>query len=327
MSDLPTPNPPSHQGFDPRMADDEIDLRELWFAIWTRKFQIAAITFVVMSLALIYALKQDNYYKAQVVLTPAQSEGKPGIASQFGGLSSLAGINLGGGGGGNTQTALAILQSRQFGERFITENNLKPLLFPDNWDNETQTWIVEEPGMLASIKSAILPAGEDQSDKKLYQREQLEPGEPSLWNSYKAFSSLLSVSTAKDSGLITLSIEFTDPVLAAKWSMQLVKEINLLMKQQQLEEAEKSNAYLAEQLKKTSIADVRQSIYQIMQSNIKTLTLANISDDVAFKVIDPAVVPEEKSKPKRALIMAVAMVLGLMLGVFWALIRNAMKST
>lgn len=312
-----------NQGIDSQYPDDEIDLRELWLTIWSRKFQIILITLVVMVIALVYALMQDNYYKAQVVLAPAQSEGQSGLASKFGGLASLAGVSLGGGGGGGTQIALATLQSRQFGERFITENNLKPVLFADNWDADTQTWIVEPPGLLASIKSTILPAGEEV--EKGYQREELAPGEPSLWEAYEAFQSMLSVSTNKDTGLVTFGVEFTDPVLAAKWSMQLIGDLNQLMKAQQLEEAKKSNAYLAEQLKKTSIADVRQSIYQMMQSNIKTMTLANISDDVVFKVIDPAVVPEEKSKPKRALIMAVATVLGGMLGIFWALVANAIR--
>lgn len=314
------------KNIDERYADDEIDLRELWQAIWSRKWQIALITVVVMSIALVYALKQKNYYKAEVLLQPVGSSEKGGgLAAQFGGLASLAGINIGGGGGGNTGEALAILQSRQFGERFITENNLKPILFAENWDDERQQWIVEEPGLMASIKNAILPAGEE-SAQKPYQRETLAEGEPSLWNAYKVFQGMISVGEDKKSAMVTVSVEWTDPVLAAKWATMLVSEINALMKAQQLEETEKSNAYLTEQLKKTSIADVKQSIYQLMEANIKTMTLANISDDVVFKVIDPAVVPEEKSKPKRGLIMAVALVLGLMLGVFWALIRNAMKS-
>jgi uncharacterized protein involved in exopolysaccharide biosynthesis len=323
----PQPYPPGYPpGYAPNFEDDEIDLRELWHAIWSRKWSIALISFVVMLAALIYALNAKNYYKAQVVLAPVQSEGKAaGLASQFGGLASLAGINLGGGGASDTGTAIAILQSRQFGERFIRENNLKPYLFPDSWDQEKQGWIEPSPGLVASIKTAIAPSSE-KSNQVTYQREPLELGEPSLWDSYKVFNSILSVSTAKDSGFVTVSVEFTDPVLAAKWTEQMVKDINKLMKAQALQEAQRSNEYLEQQLRKTSLAEVKQSIYQMMEANIKTMMLANTSDDVVFKTIDPAVVPEEKSKPKRALIMAVAMVLGLMLGVFWALIRNAMSA-
>lgn len=329
-SDLNTPEmnpkncPPDYPSNYPQAyADDEIDLRELWHAVWSRKWGIALITVLVLIAALIYALNAKNYYRAQVVLAPVQSEGKSaGLAAQFGGLASLAGINLGGGGASDTGTAIAILQSRKFGERFILENNLKPYLFPKRWDGSQKVWIEQSPGVVASIKELIMPTST--GGQGGYQREPLAPGEPSLWQSYKVFSSMLSVSTDKNSGFVTLSVEFTDPVLAAKWASLLVRDINLLMKTQSLAEAQRSNAYLEQQLKKTSLAEVRQSIYQMMEANIKTMMLANTSDDVVFKTIDPAVVPEEKSKPKRSLIMAVAMVLGLMLGVFWALIRNAM---
>ncbi|QKI89761.1 Wzz/FepE/Etk N-terminal domain-containing protein [Thiomicrorhabdus xiamenensis] len=332
-SDLNTPEknlqncPPNYtSNYQQAYADDEIDLRELWHAVWSRKWGIALITVVVMIAALVYALNAKNYYRAQVVLAPVQSEGKSaGLAAQFGGLASLAGINLGGGGASDTGTAIAILQSRKFGERFIQENNLKPYLFSKSWDADKKVWIEQSPGVMASIKALIMPAST--GGQGGYQREPLAPGEPSLWDAYKEFSKMLTVSTAKDSGFVTVSVEFTDPVLAAQWATQMVQDINQLMKTQSLAEAQRSNAYLEQQLKKTSLAEVRQSIYQMMEANIKTMMLANTSDDVVFKTIDPAVVPEEKSKPKRSLIMAVAMVLGLMLGVFWALIRNAMASS
>ncbi|MBO1922978.1 Wzz/FepE/Etk N-terminal domain-containing protein [Thiomicrorhabdus sp. 6S3-12] len=306
-------------------ADDEIDLRELWHAVWSRKWSIALITMIVTSIALIYVLNAKNYYKAHVVLAPIHAEGKSaGLAAQFGGLASLAGINLGGGGASDTDTAIAILKSRKFGERFIQENNLKPYLFPKNWDDDKETWIEPSPGVLASIKELIVPASNGVQSGS--QREQLVPGEPSLWQSYKVFSSMLSISTDKNSGFVTLFVEFTDPVLAAQWATKMVQDINLLMKTQSLAEAQRSNAYLEQQLKKTSLAEVRQSIYQMMEANIKTMMLANTSEDVVFRTIDPAVVPEEKSKPKRSLIMVASMIIGVLLGIFWALIRNAMAS-
>ncbi|MBO1926301.1 hypothetical protein J3998_01820 [Thiomicrorhabdus sp. 6S2-11] len=312
------------QPYPPQFADDEIDLRELWHAVWSRKWSIVLITALVMSVALVYALNQKNYYKAQVVLASAQGEGKSaGLAAQFGGLASLAGINIGGGGASDTGTAIAILQSRKFGERFIQENNLKPVLFADSWDKNKQAWIAKSPSVLASIKNIVSPASNEATPG--YQRESLAPNEPSLWNAYKRFKGIVSVAEDKKSGFITLSVEFIDPVLAAKWATQMVKDINAQMKEQSLTEAQRSNAYLEQQLKKTSLAEVKQSIYQMMEANIKTMMLANTSEDVVFKTIDPAVVPEEKSKPKRALIMAVAMVLGLMLGIFWALIRNVIN--
>ncbi|MCW4630976.1 GNVR domain-containing protein [Marinomonas rhodophyticola] len=51
--------------------------------------------------------------------------------------------------------------------------------------------------------------------------------------------------------------------------------------------------------------------------------LAQVQDEFAFKTIDPAVVPEEKAGPKRALICVLAVLLGGMLGMAIVLIRYA----
>ena len=61
--------------------------------------------------------------------------------------------------------------------------------------------------------------------------------------------------------------------------------------------------------------------YQLIEEQTKTLMLAEVKDEYAFKVIDPPVVPEEKVGPKRALICILSILLGGMLGVAIVLIR------
>lgn len=50
--------------------------------------------------------------------------------------------------------------------------------------------------------------------------------------------------------------------------------------------------------------------------------LANASPEYLFKTLDPAVVPELKAKPKRALIFVLGVLLGGMLGVLVVLVRH-----
>ena len=53
--------------------------------------------------------------------------------------------------------------------------------------------------------------------------------------------------------------------------------------------------------------------------------LANASPEYLFQTIDPAVVPELKAKPRRALIAVVGTLLGGMLGVLMVLVRHFMN--
>jgi LPS O-antigen subunit length determinant protein (WzzB/FepE family) len=60
----------------------------------------------------------------------------------------------------------------------------------------------------------------------------------------------------------------------------------------------------------------------MIQSQTETIMLAKVREEYAFKTIDPAVVPEEKTEPKRALICVLGTLLGGMAGVLWVLIRH-----
>uniref|UniRef100_UPI0040488AF0 Wzz/FepE/Etk N-terminal domain-containing protein n=1 Tax=Rheinheimera sp. TaxID=1869214 RepID=UPI0040488AF0 len=103
-----------------RVADDEIDLRELFAAIWQGKWIIAAVTSLFTVAAVVYALSLPNIYKSEALLAPVSEDAGLKIPGQLGGLAALAGVNLGGlGGGDKTALAMEIIKSREFLGRFI----------------------------------------------------------------------------------------------------------------------------------------------------------------------------------------------------------------
>jgi LPS O-antigen subunit length determinant protein (WzzB/FepE family) len=68
-------------------------------------------------------------------------------------------------------------------------------------------------------------------------------------------------------------------------------------------------------------------LFSLIEEQTKTLMLANVRDEYVFSTVDPAVVPELKDKPKRSLIVAVAIVLGGMFGLFGVLIGSALVNS
>ena len=70
------------------VADDEIDLLELFFVIWAGKWKIILITMVFAVGSTLFALSKPNIYTSSVLLAPATSDsggGMGALASQFGG--------------------------------------------------------------------------------------------------------------------------------------------------------------------------------------------------------------------------------------------------
>ena len=300
--------------------DDEIDLAELWFAIWSGKALIIAITFLFAVSSIIYAINQPNIYKASTLLAPASEQGGAGglakMAGQFGGLASLAGINLGGGGTDKTGLALEVLKSRLFIEKFINKHQLLvPLMAAKNWDINTNTLILDE-----ELYS---------SESKTWIREVEAPKtpEPSPWESFKAFTELLSVSSDKETGMITITIEHYSPEVAKQWLIWLVAEINNTMREQDKSDAQRSINFLSEKLQETQLADMQTVFYQLIEEQTKTIMLAEVSQEYVLKTIDPANAPDEKAKPKRALIVVLGTMLGGILSVLLVLVRYFTNNT
>ena len=110
----------------PVAYDDEIDLWQLWDTIWSGRWLIIAITSLFAVGGVTYALVAQEWYRAEVVLAPADNKGgMSGALSHLSGLASLAGVSVGGGEGSQP---LAVLKSKDFAREFITDMNLMQIL-------------------------------------------------------------------------------------------------------------------------------------------------------------------------------------------------------
>ncbi|MDO7085022.1 Wzz/FepE/Etk N-terminal domain-containing protein [Pseudocolwellia sp. AS88] len=298
----------------PQVEDDEIDLAELWRAIWAGKFIIIAITFVFAVASVFYALSKPDVYKASVLLSPVSSQSGSGglgaLAGQFGGLASLAGINLGSGGGDQTSIALATLESRSFIENFIKKHDLLvPLMAAKKWNKITDTLILNEE------------LYDEASQKWIREVKPPQTPEPTPWEAYTEFKKILTVSQDKENSLITLELEFFSPTLSKAWLVLFVKDINEFVRNQEKEETQESIAYLKNELENIQVANMETVFYQLIEEQTKTMMLAQVKKEYVFKTIDPAQVPDKKSGPKRALIVVLGAMLGGILSVLFVLIR------
>ena len=310
--DFPSPGVPGHDGFD-----HEIDLFELFQNLWEDKWLISAITCVAAVVSVLVALWLPNIYQASTLLRPQSSEGgMGGLARQYGGLASLAGISLPSGDGqSKTQLALEVLKSKKFAYDFATRHDLLPALFAaESWDWGTETLSLDpevyDPSAGGWVREVQPPRTAAPSPQEVHE----------LWNE------TVSVSEEKDSGFVTLSIKHRSPVYAKEWLDLLVIDINETLRAQDLAESERAVAYLEGQLKQTNVAEIRELLTGLLRSHMESRMMATVEPNYAFSVIDPPTVPELKSEPKRALICVLGTLLGGMLGVVVSLMQRALRN-
>ncbi len=292
--------------------DDEIDLRELFATLWRGKWIIIATTFIFAVAGVAYALYQPDIYQANALLAPTSDEsgGLGHLGGQLGGLASLAGLKLGGGEANKTAIAKEVLQSRAFLTGFIRRHELTvPLMGTQGWNKQREEWLYDRDIFNPDTGAWSL----DDEGKSL---------KPTDWDLVKEFKEQhLNVSENKNNGMLTVSVKSQSPIAAKQWTDSLITDVNERIRAGDVAEAEARISYLKEKLNETNISGMQQVFYQLIESETRTVMLANAQQEYVFKTIDPAVVPQEKSDPKRALISALATVLGGMLGVFIVFVR------
>jgi uncharacterized protein involved in exopolysaccharide biosynthesis len=270
------------------------DLVSVWAVIRRYKALVIGIVIAFTLAALDVAFLTRPVYRASVVLIPADtndsSAGLGAMLGDLGGLATLAGLNLGG--ADITVEALATLQSRQFTEEFVKENILLPVLFADDWDAETKSWIVTGADI------------------------------PTLSDAYSLFDSRIRRAVEdKKTRLVTVEIDWRDRVAAADWANKLVGKLNEVMRTRAIREADASVAYLQQELAKTDMAALQQAIYRLIEAQVQRRTVAAVRPEFAFRVLDPAVPsdPDDFIRPRRALYLVAGPVAGLLFAVFLVL--------
>ena len=278
--------------------DDEIDLIELFQIFWAEKLLIVIITAICSALGVTYALLATSWYKAEVTLAPTMADPMSGISSQLGGLASIAGISgIGGAGDDRSIEAIATLNSRELAREFIEDYGLTQRIFHEQWDAAAGRWKAEDPEDWPDIRDAIEYFGKN----------------------------ILMVSQDRKTQLITVAVTWTDAKEAATWATELVSRVNSRMGERAEVESEDNLRYLNEELSRTKVVTLQQSVSRLIEVEMQKLMMARNSDDYAVRTIDAAQVPKRRERPKRALIAVASTLAGGMLALLWVGGRHAFR--
>jgi uncharacterized protein involved in exopolysaccharide biosynthesis len=272
----------------------EIEFAALLRVILRRKVWITAATLLGTLAAIGYAMTATQWYRAEAVLMPRDSGASGGLSgqlAQLGGLASMAGIALG---QTSKQEPLGVLRSAGFARRFVKQNGLEAELFEE------------------FFQAPVL--GTSAPDQKLQRVVE------------KFRRSVFSVMEDKKNGLVTVAIEWKDPVVAARWANSIHRQLNEEMRQRALDESTRNVEYLQAQLDRTEMVSLQQAISRIIESELQKLMLAQGTDEFAFRVIDDAQPPSRRSRPKRAVLVVIGFLGGLSASILAAIMLDPLKA-
>ncbi|WP_100642212.1 Wzz/FepE/Etk N-terminal domain-containing protein [Alteromonas facilis] len=274
---------------------NEYDVYHLIKFLWFKKYYVLTISFCALVVSTIWSFSMPNEYKSEITLAPTEgshSSALSNMTAQFGGLASLAGINIPNNSGDKVALAIEYLQTRIFLTKFIKDNEIQvPLIAGKEWNSETHKLEID-PQIYDTENSKWVRLGRSGS---------ISP--PSDLELFNRFTKLIEIDRDKSNGIVTISIQFLSPTLSEAWLRKLVSELNMAMRSRDIQRLQQGITYLEGQITKTSNQEMRQVFYRLIQEQSKQLMLAEISDDYIFDVLDPAYIPIEPSEPNRFLLV------------------------
>tara|TARA_Y100000590_G_C15714127_1_gene1011312 strand:+ start:1341 stop:2189 length:849 start_codon:yes stop_codon:yes gene_type:complete len=263
-----------------KLKDKEISLGDIFEIFISKKKLIITLGVVGYLGGVTVSNFLEPIYTSEVTMI-SQLGTQSSTPSGLSGLASMAGINLGDSPGDReSASALATLNSRTFLSAYINNNKLKPKLFPDLWDQNKNKWKNDVPSDLGSVSSL----------KKMITLKKQE------------------------SGILIYQINSYSAELSSELANSLIESINNFVRQQTVEEAQKSILFLKKELSSTNLAGIQNTIYRQIEAQTKRMTLANARDQYAYKVIDRAVTSLSPSWPNKLQVSLLGLVIGIILG-------------
>jgi len=329
-----------------------IDFNAFFKIIWKEKVWVVLITLVFALGGVYSALTAREEFSTEGTILP-EFQSKTGGLSQFAGLASLAGVDLSSmsGGLGGVEAIRPDLYPTVVGSTpfFLELFNCKvvtrkreQMTFSQFYDKYVLDDDIDE-----EYAKLTYPLNNDYL-AVTYQTEK----------NVKDLRKRITSSIDKKTGVITFTVKMPDPIVAAlvtKFSMEYVKQYVTNYRTEKSKRdlnflAERLDAakgkYYSNQTKKAQYSDQNQlsmikvqsadlqrerieseyklssSFYNSLLQKYEEAKLKVQQETPVLKVLEPPVVPNKRSEPKRAIIVLIATFLGGIFGIIFGLIRK-----
>lgn len=293
----------------------EVSVSELVELVFNRWKTLAIISFIFISAGAIYSLTLENRYtsEALVMLTNSPNNELSLDSSSRNAISSLAGLNIGPSGKNSPALAIAIIYSRDFSKRLMDFNDLAINLIAATGFDFNSFQIIYDQNIYDSSSGYWVDKDGNKSNP------------PDHESFHKALSNSIRAVYNPRTGFIDISVEHFSPFFAKDLLQLIIDELNLVVKNRDLQEAEESLIFLYSELEKTNVADIRVSINQLVESKLKTKMLANTKKDYLIQPIDSPHIPKDRTSPNRTRISITWFFFGLLTSLLYVIANFFLK--
>ena len=355
--------PQTAQQTPPYFEDDSIDLVALVKSIWTERRFVLKVSLGFAVLGLLVGFLTPKTFTATSTFVPQTAGEKP--SGSLSGLAALAGVDLSAASSGSDIPATLypkVLASVPFKQEILSTS----IIFESDTLTFKQYLLNQSPGVLSSIKKytiglpGLLLSSLREPDLVMQAPKELIELSEEDFELIKLLEDLIFAEANEKEGYVSLSVIDGDPYVAAQIAKATERALQQKIIDYKIENARSLYEFTSEQFNAKQIefyalqdelaefTDRNRNISSAQFQNQKQRLEAQYSivnavytelakqkeqaaiqvskDTPIFSVIDPVVVPKEKTSPKRGLLLVIYTFLGFVLSIGYVLVKEPFKT-
>jgi len=266
---------PTSQGL---YTQEEHEFRRTVRALRAEWWKIFLLSFATGVIALLYSMTMKNLFEATATVVPVAEDRNPNISMGLGALASSFGLSLGN--ATKVEDLEALFQSRELTVRVFREHDLWAIISPDAFDPDT-----------GKIRTGWR--------ERLFGKEQ-ETKTPGDWDAVRAAEDMLDVSVNRKLGTVTISFESRSAEGSTKIVSYYLEEAKNRLQEKALDRATQNKKFLRDQVDKTVDPIIKERLYSLYSQEVEKEMMALNREQFGFTYLDSPMVPDRKSRPRRA---------------------------
>jgi uncharacterized protein involved in exopolysaccharide biosynthesis len=287
-----------------------IDLRVLFAIARSEAATVLTILAIFLILSILYLHLADQKYAVRMVITPVAAHSQKS-GENLEELSSLAGIDLGGGSTSQFKLFVGALRSPFAAQSIADDQDLLKAMFPRDWSAAEGRWR-EHPSHLLPIVHWVEAA---------LGWHVVPWSPPGVSRVFDFLQGELRVTPDPKSGVVALEIDSRVPNVAERILVTLNNVVDERIRQRDLARSTADISYLSQRLSEVTVEEYRRALVANLVDQEKTRMLASAPLSYVSDVLGKPMISSKPVSPLPVAVFVAAIILGGLIGLGVASIR------
>jgi len=297
--------------------NDEIDLKDLFFTLWTGKIYIIIVSLVSVLIASFYLQSAERKYTVEYNLKPVgETKSSPNL-SGLGGFASLAGIQLPSSSNTDFNIFKKLITSSEVSEIIFENKKIIREIFRSEWD-ETLNNYSRPP------KSKIQIFVND-AKKLLTGNIEINYMPPNPRRLATFINRTIQTGEDKENGFLKFTSETSKPELILSLIIEATKASDKIMRQRYIDFSTEPLAFYKDKLRTARSREHREALAELISKEEQKLMFASRGK---YFIAEPYINPTislHPTAPNPKSVLTFSLLLGLFFGATLVLMRHAIK--